>query len=158
MSPGSDTQTAAESRPTAHGRILIVDDESAIRLICRLNLESAGFETLEAEDGETALAVARAEQPDLVLLDIMLPGIDGWGVAEELAAAPETREIPVLFLSARSDRSDEARGHEVGALGYVTKPFDPEALTDRVHDLLERTRRGERETLRREWQERLQSG
>ena len=148
---------AAESRATADGRILIVDDESAIRLICRVNLDSVGFDTLEAPDGETALALARAEQPDLILLDVMLPGINGWGVARELAAAPETREIPVLFLSARSDRSDEARGYELGGVGYVTKPFDPDELTERVRDVLERTRRGEHEALRTEWHERLQS-
>jgi DNA-binding response OmpR family regulator len=148
---------ATESRASVDGRILIVDDESAIRLICRLNLESVGFETLEAPDGETALALARAEQPDLIVLDIMLPGIDGWGVAEELAAAAETRDIPILFLSARSDRSDEARGLEAGGLGHVTKPFDPDELTDRVRGVLARTRRGEREALRREWKQRLRS-
>ena len=147
----------ADSRSTAEGRILIVDDESSIRLVCRLNLDSEGFQTLEAPDGETALALARAEQPDLILLDVMLPGIDGWRVAEELAASPETRDIPILFLSARSDRSDEERGHEVGGLGYITKPFDPEELIDRIRDVLERTTRGEREALRREWRERLQS-
>jgi DNA-binding response OmpR family regulator len=148
---------AAESRATADGRILIVDDESAIRLICRVNLDSVGFDTLEAPDGETALALARAEQPDLILLDVMLPGIDGWGVAEQLAAAPETREIPILFLSARSDRADEAHGYELGGVGYITKPFDPDELMERVCEVLERTRRGEREALRNEWEERLGS-
>jgi DNA-binding response OmpR family regulator len=148
---------AADSRSTADARILIVDDESAIRLVCQLNLDSVGFQTLEAPDGETALALARTEQPDLILLDVMLPGIDGWEVAKELAAAPETREIPILFLSARSDRSDQERGHEVGALGYLTKPFDPEELIARVQDVLERAGRGEREALRREWEERLRS-
>ena len=147
----------AESRSTAEGRILIVDDESSIRLVCRLNLDSDGFQTLEAADGETALALARSEQPDLILLDIMLPGIDGWNVAEQLGAAPETRDIPILFLSARSDPSDEARSHEAGALGYVSKPFDPEELIARVRDVLERTGRGEREALRREWEERLRN-
>ena len=145
------------SRATAEARILIVDDESAIRLVCRLNLDAVGFQTLEAPDGETALELARSEHPDLILLDIMLPGIDGWGVAEELGADPQTREIPILFLSARSDPADEARGHEVGALGYVTKPFDPEELIDRVRDVLERAGRGERDALRREWQEQLGS-
>jgi DNA-binding response OmpR family regulator len=147
---------AAESRSTAEERILIVDDESAIRLVCQLNLDSVGFQTLEAADGETALALARSEQPDLILLDVMLPGLDGLRVAEELAASPETREIPILFLSARSDRSDEERGYEAGGLGYVTKPFDPEVLISRVRDVLERAGRGEREALRREWHERLQ--
>ena len=149
---------AAESRSTAEERILIVDDESAIRLVCQLNLDSVGFQTLEASDGETALALARTEHPDLILLDVMLPGIDGWEVAAELAASPETREIPILFLSARSDRSDEERGHEAGALGYITKPFDPNELIVCVQDVLERAGRGEREALRREWQERLETG
>src|SRR5262245_30500078 len=99
----------------------------------------------------------RTEQPDLSLLAVMLPGIDGWRVAEELAADPETRHIPIVFLSARSDRTDEARGHEAGALGYVTKPFDPEDLITLVRDVLERARGGERKALRREWEERLRA-
>jgi len=148
---------AAVSRSTAEDRILIVDDESAIRLVCRLNLDSVGFQTLEAADGETALALARTEHPDLILLDVMLPGMDGWHVAAELAAEPETREIPILFLSARADRSDEERGHEAGGLGYITKPFDPSDLIEMVRDVLERAGRGERDALRREWQERLEA-
>ena len=102
---------------TTQGQILIVDDESAIRLVCRLNLRTAGFDTLEASDGASALALARAERPDLILLDIMLPEVDGWRVAEELAADPETRDIPILFLTARSDRTDEVKGLEVGGVG-----------------------------------------
>jgi two-component system alkaline phosphatase synthesis response regulator PhoP len=132
-------------------RVLIVDDESAIRLICRLNLGSSGFDTLEAEDGNAALSVARAQRPDLILLDVMLPGRDGWEVAQELAAADETREIPILFLSARSDRSDESRGYELGGVGYITKPFDPNVMTERVREVIDRVRRGEREALRSEW-------
>jgi len=143
------------SRATAEGRILIVDDESAIRLVCQLNLDSAGFHTLEAADGETALALARSDHPDLIRLDVMLPGIDGWRVAEQLAASPETREIPILFLSARAERSDEARGHEAGGLGYITKPFDPEDLISLVRDVLDRAERGEHDALRREWRQRL---
>jgi putative two-component system response regulator len=145
----------ANSRTTSDETVLIVDDEGAIRLICRLNLGSSGFGTLEAGDGERAVALARAEQPDLILLDVMLPGMDGWQVAEQLAQMPETREIPILFLSARSDRNDESRGFELGGVGYIRKPFDPNELTDRVRDVLERMRGGEREELRREWQERI---
>ena len=153
----SAADSAAESRSTADERILIVEDESAIRLVCRLNLDAVGFQTLEAPDGETALALARSEQPDLILLDIMLPGIDGWQVAEELAAEPSTSEIPVLFLSARSDPSDQARGHEAGGVGYVLKPFDPEELIGRIRDVLARARRGEAAELRSEWKQRLGS-
>jgi CheY-like chemotaxis protein len=142
-----------DARGTTEGRILIVDDETAIRLICRLNLRSAGFDTLEASDGASAIALARAERPDLILLDIMLPEVDGWKVAEELAANDETREIPVLFLSARSDVADQVRGHEKGGVGYITKPFDPATMTTIVRDVLERARRGERDAMRREWQQ-----
>ena len=137
---------------TTKGQILIVDDETTIRLVCRLNLRTAGFDTLEASDGAAALALARAERPDLILLDIMLPEVDGWHVAEELAAKEETRDIPVLFLSARSDTMDQMRGHETGGVGYITKPFDPGAMTNTVRTVLERARRGERDALRREWQ------
>ena len=145
------------ARGTAEGRILIVDDETALRLICRLNLRSAGFHTLEASDGTSAIALARAERPDLILLDIMLPEMDGWQVAEELAANDETREIPILFLSARSESGDQARGHAMGGVGYITKPFDPQEMTNTVRDVLERVHRGEREAMRREW-ERLLGG
>ncbi len=140
---------------TTKGQILIVDDESAIRLVCRLNLSTAGFDTLEASDGASALALARAERPDLILLDIMLPEVDGWGVAEELAADPETRDIPILFLTARSDRTDEVKGHGLGGVGYITKPFDPLELTGTVARVLHRARRGERESIRSEWEQTL---
>ncbi len=147
--------SAGGAKGTSSGRILVVDDEKSIRLICRLNLQTAGFDTLEAGDGATALELARAERPDLVLLDIMLPEVDGWAVAEELAADPRTREIPILFLTARSEPTDMSRGHELGGVGYVTKPFDPVALTDTVSEVLERARRGELEAMRREWEEAL---
>ena len=144
-----------DTRTTFDERILIVDDESAIRLICRLNLGSSGFATLEAGDGDSALSIARAERPDLILLDVMIPGKDGWAVAEELAEARETREIPILFLSARSDRSDESRGYELGGVGYITKPFDPNEMTEHVRHVIDRVRRGERDELRREWRDRI---
>ena len=143
------------ARGTTEGRVLIVDDETALRLICRLNLRSAGFDTLEASDGASAIALARAERPDLILLDIMLPEMDGWQVAEELAANDETREIPILFLSARSESGDQARGHAMGGVGYITKPFDPLEMTNTVRDVLERVRRGERDEMRREWERSL---
>ena len=144
-----------DSRTTFDESILIVDDESAIRLICRLNLGSSGYATFEAADGDTAVAVARAERPDLILLDVMLPGKDGWQVAEQLVSFEETRDIPILFLSARSDRSDESRGYETGGVGYITKPFDPTQMIERVRDVLSRVRSGERDELRREWRDRI---
>jgi CheY-like chemotaxis protein len=150
-----DDPKLPENHATGEGRILVVDDESAIRLICRVNLESAGFETLEAGDGETAFSLALSERPDLILLDIMLPGIDGLEVAERLAAATETRQIPIIFLTARSTTPDELRGHEAGGVAYIAKPFDPTSLTETVAAVLTRTRRGERDELRREWERSL---
>jgi DNA-binding response OmpR family regulator len=152
-----DQAGGSSGRPsgTSSGRVLIVDDENAIRLVCRLNLQTAGFETLEAGDGATALELVRAEPPDLILLDIMLPDFDGWAVAEELAADPATREIPILFLTARSERADMSRGHKLGGVGYVTKPFEPVALAETVTSVVERARRGELGAMRREWEEAL---
>jgi DNA-binding response OmpR family regulator len=147
--------SSGRPRGTSTGRVLIVDDENAIRLVCRLNLQTAGFDTLEAGDGATALALVRAERPDLILLDIMLPDVDGWAIAEELAADPATREIPILFLTARSERADMSRGHQLGGVGYVTKPFEPVALTETVTTVVERARRGELEAMRLEWEEAL---
>jgi two-component system, OmpR family, alkaline phosphatase synthesis response regulator PhoP len=140
---------------TSEGRVLVVDDEVSIRLICRINLEASGFEVLEAGDGETALAIARSERPDLILLDVMLPGIDGWEVAEELSEMAETRDIPIVFITARSAAPDELRSHAVGGVSYIAKPFDPALLTETVTRVVQRIRRGERDQLRNEWEQML---
>jgi len=139
-----------DGRPTGAPRILVVDDEVSIRTICRINLEAAGIEVIEAEDGEAALQAIATAQPDLVLLDVMMPGLDGWQVAVELASSTRTSEIPVVFLTARSEQAARAKGHELGGVGYISKPFDPIELADRIRDVLRRLRRGERDQLRRE--------
>jgi putative two-component system response regulator len=131
-------------------RVLVVDDEPAMRMLCRINLSASGLEVLEAADGEEALRLAAAEPPDLVLLDVMMPGLSGWDVAAALAADPQTRDVPVVFLTARADPADRARGRELGAVGYVTKPFDPIAIAGRIERTLERIARGERDQLRAE--------
>jgi CheY-like chemotaxis protein len=131
-------------------RVLVVDDESAIRLLCRVNLESAGIEVEEAEDGAEALRALEGRPPDLILLDVMMPNLDGWGVAERLAASGATREIPVVFLTARAEDADRRRAFDLAAVGYVVKPFDPVALPELVETTLERLARGEREQLRAE--------
>lgn len=127
--------------------VLLVDDEPAIRAICRVNLEGDGFRVLEAEDGVEALEEVRRQRPSLVLLDVMMPGVDGWGVAEQLATDPGTRDIPVVFLSARAAPEDRLRAQQLGAVGYVVKPFDPIDLARIVRNVLERIARGEREQL-----------
>jgi len=131
-------------------RVLVIDDEAPIRLLCRVNLEAAGMEVLEAEDGPTGLAAARAECPDVILLDVMMPGMDGWQVLEELLDDEQTRDVPIVFLTARAELRDQARGLELGGLDYVTKPFNPVDLAPLVERLLQYVERGDREQLRRE--------
>jgi DNA-binding response OmpR family regulator len=131
-------------------KVLGIDDEAPIRLLCRVNLEYAGIEFVEAVDGWTGLAAAREEQPDLILLNVNMPVLDGWDVATDLRHHERTRDIPVVFLTARSERGEQLRGIELGAVDYITKPFNPLELAPRVRELLDRIARGEREALRRE--------
>jgi DNA-binding response OmpR family regulator len=131
-------------------RVLVIDDEAPIRLLCKVNLEAAGMEVLEAENGPTGLAAARSESPDVILLDVMMPGMDGWQVLEELLRDDRTRNVPIVFLTARAELRDQARGLELGGVDYVTKPFNPLDLAPLVERLLERVERGEGEELRRE--------
>ncbi len=131
-------------------RVLVIDDEAPIRLLCRVNLEAEGMEVLEASDGPSGLEEARRERPDVILLDVMLPVLDGWRVAERLLDDPSTQEIPIIFLTARAEFRDRARGLDIGGVDYVTKPFNPLELAALVRDLLGRIERGERDDLRRE--------
>ena len=101
----------------------------------------------EAGDGAEALAEIKRQHPSLVLLDVMMPGVDGWSVAEQLATDAGTRDIPVIFLSARAAHEDRLRAQELGAVGYVTKPFDPLELAGVVREVLARIAAGEREQL-----------
>ena len=131
-------------------RVLVIDDEAPIRLLCRVNLEAEGIAVLEAADGTTGLELARSDQPDVVLLDVMMPGLDGWRVAEELLEDDRTLGIPIIFLTARAEFRDRARGLDIGGIDYVTKPFNPLELAPLVRDLLDRIERGERDDLRGE--------
>ena len=131
-------------------RVLVIDDEAPIRLLCRVNLEAEGMDVLEAADGPSGLEKARAELPDVILLDVMMPGLDGWRVAEELLDDPSTEAIPIIFLTARAELRDRARGIDLGGVDYVTKPFNPVELAPLVRGLLDRVERGERDDLRRE--------
>jgi len=131
-------------------RVLVIDDEAPIRLLCRVNLEAEGMEVLEAADGPSGLEKARSETPDVILLDVMMPGLDGWRVAEELLDDQRTESIPIVFLTARAELRDRARGLDLGGVDYVTKPFNPVELAPLVRELLERVEQGDREELRRE--------
>jgi DNA-binding response OmpR family regulator len=149
MSQDMDGYTRAVNS-SGETRVLVIDDEAPIRLLCRVNLEAEGIQVLEAADGTTGLNLARDEQPDVVLLDVMMPGLDGWHVAEELLEDELTSGIPIIFLTARAEFRDRARGLDIGGVDYVTKPFNPLELAPLVRDLLDRIGRGERDAMRGE--------
>lgn len=113
-------------------RVLIVDDETPLRALVRANLEVDGLDVIEAVDGTEGINMMREAKPDLVLLDIMMPGKDGIEVLEEVAADPELRNIPIILLTAKGELEDMERGAELGARGHITKPFDPEQMVRTV--------------------------
>jgi DNA-binding response OmpR family regulator len=131
-------------------RVLVIDDEPPIRHLCRVNLEAEGMEVLEASEGPSGLEKARNDEPDVILLDVMMPGLDGWQVAEELIDGERTGSIPIVFLTARAVARDRARGLDLGGVDDVTKPFNPVELAPLVRELIDRVDRGERDDLRRE--------
>ncbi len=121
---------------TFRPKVLIVEDEPDMLLLLRINLEQAGFDASLAADGATAMRRVASERPDVILLDLMLPVMDGWAVLADLG----TREVapPVIVCSAKSSPRDLARAFELGAAEYVTKPFDMEDVLDTVRSVLER--------------------
>jgi DNA-binding response OmpR family regulator len=125
--------------------VLVVDDDRPLRTLCRASLEEAGFRVLEAADGEQALASVRDEPPDLILLDIMMPGISGWEVTSALLADRSTDQIPIVFMSARTEVADRMRAFDLGARDYVMKPFDPHGLAETVAKTLDEIERGDRD-------------
>jgi CheY-like chemotaxis protein/DNA-binding CsgD family transcriptional regulator len=134
--------------------VLVIEDEADIRQLIRINLELDGYDVLLAVDGAEGLAAVKAHRPDVIVLDVMLPSLDGWEVLTQLKAGSDDRAaVPVLMLTARTDAMDRLRGGIEGALHYLTKPFSPPALRDAVQDVLTgppepiRRRRVQRECL-----------
>ena len=119
-------------------KILVVDDEPMIVRLMEFILARQGHEMLIAVNGEEALQKIRAHKPDLVLLDIMMPRIDGYEVAQQVRADPETSRLSIIMLSAKAQEEDIRRGEEVGVDAYVTKPFSPEHLVQVVAEHLQR--------------------
>lgn len=117
-------------------RILVIDDEADVRLLYRVNLRHAGFEVLEADDGERGIEAVRDHRPDVVVLDLMMPRIDGFEVLRALRSSVEWSEVPVLVLTADSRSEDHHRCYELGADDVITKPFAPEALTQSIRRVL----------------------
>ncbi len=120
----------------ANARILVVDDDRVIQQLLKVNLELEGYAIEVAEDGEEALDLFDEFRPNLVLLDIMMPKLDGWEVCRRLKQGVDTADVPIVLLSARAQEADVQRGIELGVAAYVTKPFDPIQLLDLVADIL----------------------
>ena len=118
--------------------VLIADDDEDILALVAYRLERAGYAVVTAKDGEQALAIARERQPDLAVLDVMMPRLTGYEVTERLRGDVRTSGVPVILLTARAQEADVARGFEVGADDYVKKPFSPQELRARVQAILGR--------------------
>ncbi len=117
-------------------RILIVDDEEDILSVLKFRLEANNYETLTASDGQEGLNKARTEKPDLIILDLMLPKLDGYKVCRMLKFDESYKAIPIIMFTARVQQKDEELGKEMGADAYVTKPFEPEVLLEKIRQLL----------------------
>ena len=131
-------------------RALVIDDEPPIRLLCRDNREVDGIDVLEATNGLTGVEFARAERPDVIILDVMMPGLDGWHVAERLLDDERTKAIPIIFLTARAELRDRVRGLDAGGVDYLTKPFNPVDLARLIRELLAHVESGRGDAMRRE--------
>jgi twitching motility two-component system response regulator PilH len=132
--PSGEVQISARSKAyrrsrkrTRAPRVLLIDDDAAVRMLCSVSLRALGIEVIEAEDGAQGLALARRESPDLVLLDVAMPGLDGFEVGELVRRHRKTRHIPLMFLSGEAE--NDARARELGAIACLAKPFDPVALS-----------------------------
>jgi len=121
------------------GKILVVDDEIYIVHILDFSLGMEGYEVVTALDGEQALEKVKTEKPDLIVLDIMMPKLDGYEVCKNIKSSASTQHIPVILLSAKGRNLDQKLGLDVGADGYITKPFSPRKLVERINQLLGQT-------------------
>jgi two-component system alkaline phosphatase synthesis response regulator PhoP len=123
----------------ANERILVVDDEEDVLELVRYNLEKSGYKVITATSGEEAMTEARGKTPDLIILDLMLPGMDGLEVCRQLKSDIKTERIPIVMLTAKGEETDIVTGLELGADDYITKPFSPKVLIARLRRLLHRT-------------------
>ena len=127
--------------------ILIVDDEQDIRNLLKFNLDNENYKTILVEDGETAISEARKSNPDLIIIDLMLPGIQGLDVCRILKNSDDTSNIPILMLTAKGEEIDIVKGLELGADDYVVKPFSVKVLLARVNNILKRKLKPEKDSI-----------
>jgi len=117
-------------------KILIADDHAEVVELVRVTLEGEDYEIVDASNGKEALKKARLEKPDLVLLDVVMPKMDGFEVCRKLKKDPQTKEIPIIMLTAKAQEVEKEKGREVGASDYITKPFSPSALLTKIEEIL----------------------
>ncbi len=124
------------SETVSETRVMVVDDDAFVRQIIRAKLSSKGLKVIEAVNGPDALKKAETEKPCLIVLDIMMPGMNGFDVCERLRANPQTVNVPILFLTSRGDQEDRERAMRLGALDFFTKPFSPQKLSEKILDII----------------------
>jgi DNA-binding response OmpR family regulator len=122
----------------SRGKVLVVDDEEYIQHILNFSFGAEGYEVITAADGEEAVTIARSEKPDIIVLDIMMPKMDGYEACKQIKADPQTQGIPVILLTAKGREVDRKLGAEAGADDYVVKPFSPGRLIERVEGFIKR--------------------
>lgn len=137
---GGRVRVVEYDQPVPGRTILVADDDPVILGLLEVNFEMEGYTVVTAEDGAVALDKARRSRPDIIVLDVMMPKMTGHEVAAALKADPKLANIPVVFVSAKAQGADVAKGMDLGAADYVTKPFDPIDLVDRVTAVLDKTR------------------
>ena len=133
----TDTESAPKNDAKQPARILLVDDNTTNLQLLHETLDGLGYKLLIAKNGKTALAIAHKARPSLILLDIMMPEMDGYEVCRRLKADESTSQIPIIFITALVDEEDEAKGLSMGAVDYLTKPINPELVRARVRNHLE---------------------
>jgi two-component system alkaline phosphatase synthesis response regulator PhoP len=134
--PPTTHRPLKEETEMAMGKILVVDDEVYILHILDFSLGAEGFEVITANNGELAIEKAKQEKPDLIVLDIMMPVVDGYETCRRLKRESETKNIPVVLLTAKGRDVDKRLGYEVGAVDYIVKPFSPNRLIERIQEIL----------------------
>jgi DNA-binding response OmpR family regulator len=131
-------QAQPDTGPRERPLVLVADDDEDIRMLVRFRLERSGYDVLPARDGAEALELAVRHRPDLAVLDLMMPKVDGYEVTRRLRGLDATRRMPIVMLTARAQETDVARGFEAGADDYIRKPFSPQELRARVQAILGR--------------------
>ncbi len=121
------------------GHILVVDDDPMVTRLVRINLELEGFKVIEAWDGSTALRMLEESRPELLVLDIMMPQMDGWQVLEKVRAQDDLKQLPIVILTAKVQDEDVLKGWRMGADGYIVKPFNPVALAETLRSVISTT-------------------